>query len=328
MKKHIVASLLLLPLAACSWGTTTAPAPDDGTTVVTERPETKNVIYRGRLLPLGASIYMEGTHRLELEDGRFVLLESNGLLLDEYANEDVEVFGSTRATIEGSAIIMRVDRVAKLAASSEPTIESSSSSAQTVSSAPAIMPAASSEAPVRPTSSSAKPLPASSATAQSSAPVIAPPVPPVAPPSSSSTSSVDPAFQARVTAMAKAKMDAPNWIQQYCAPSHVAFCFPIHKNWWYTSFGATSSSVWHVEMSSEELVQLGDGPIAVVLVSGNASVPDGTVSTDAGVSIGIRTWTNNRHIEIRGPAALSQAIAYITAELKPAPTPASSTAAQ
>ncbi len=326
MKKYIVVSLLLLPLAACSWGTTDTPAPDDGTTVVTERPETKNVIYRGHLLPLGASIYMEGSHRLELEDGRFVLLESDGLLLDEYVNKDVEVFGSTRATIEGSAIIMRVERIAELSESSAPAIESSSSSSAAVSSSPV---AVSSAAPVVPAASSAKPVAASSAApvASSKAPVAVVSSAPAAV-ASSSVSSVDAAFEARVTAMAKAKMDAANWSQQYCAPSNLAFCFPVHKNWWYTSFGATSSSLWHVEMSSEELVALGDGPIAVVLVSGNASVPDGTVSTANGVALGVRAWTNNRHIEIRGPAALSQAVAYITAELKPAPTAVSSASAQ
>lgn len=324
MKKLSVLSLVLLTLAACSWGAATTPAADEDATVVTERPETKNVIYRGRLFPLGASIYMEGTHRLELEDGRFVLLESNGLLLDEYVNKDVEVFGSTRATIEGSAIIMHVERVAELSASSEPAVESSSSSVQAVSSAPAAIAATSSAPPVRPAVSSAKPVAASSAPAavQSSAPAAIPSA------ATSSVSSIDVALQARVNTMAKAKMDAANWTQQYCAPSHLAFCFPIHKNWWYNSFGATSSSLWHVEMSSEELAQLGDGPIAVVLVSGNASVPDGTVSTSDGTSIGIRAWTNNRHIEIRGPAALAQAVAYITAELKPAPTPTSSSPAQ
>lgn len=322
MKKHIVASLVLLPLAACSWGATPTPNDDENTTVVTERPETKNVIYRGRLMPLGSSIYMEGTHRLELEDGRFVLLESNGVLLDEYLGKDVEVTGATRATIEGSAIIMRVEGVAELSASSAPAESSSSSSMAPVASSSSEAPIAASSAPPV-VISSAKPVVISSAPAVvvSSAPAAASSAP------AASSAGMDAAMQAKVTAMAKAKMDAANWSQQYCAPSHLAFCFPVHKNWWYTSFGATSSSLWHVEMSSEELVSLGDGPIAVVLVSGNASVPDGTVSTSDGKTLGIRAWTNGRHIEIRGPAALAQAVAYITAELKPAPAPASSAAA-
>ena len=116
MKRFLLVSLALLPLAACSWSPAQAPV-DDGEQA-SSVAETKNVIYRGRLLPLGASIYMEGTHRLELEDGRFILLESDGLLLDEYANLDVEVFGATRPTVEGGGIVMRVERVAELADSS------------------------------------------------------------------------------------------------------------------------------------------------------------------------------------------------------------------
>ena len=130
-----------------------------------------------------------------------------------------------------------------------------------------------------------------------------------------------------MTAMAKVNMAAANWTQQYCAPSHLAFCFPIHKNWYYNSFGATSSSLWHVELSSEELETLGDGPIAVVLLSGGATDPDGTVSDRGGTVVGVRVWSNNRHIEIRAPKALEAAVRYITQELKAAPA-ASSAAAQ
>lgn len=318
MKRIVALSLLFVPLAGCSWlGSDTTP--DEPEVIETVRPETKNVIYRGRLLPLGSSIYMEGTHRLQLEDGRFVLLESDGLVLDEYLNEDVEVFGSTRATIEGSAIIMRVERVANLVASSEaaePVVASSSEAAASSSSAPAAaLPASSSRPPV---ASSVAPAPVSSA---APTPVVS------SAPAASSVASVDAAFQARVTAMAKVNMDSANWTQQYCAPSHLAFCFPIHKNWYFNSFGATSNSQWHVELSSEELETLGDGPIAIVLVSGNAPAPDGQVTVDGGIATGIRAWTNNRHFVISAPSQLEAAVRYITQELKAAPA-ASSAAAQ
>lgn len=308
MKRFAAVSLLLVPLAACSlWGTT--PPVEDPEVIVTERPETKNVIYRGTLQSLGASIYMEGTHRLQLEDGRFVLLESGGPILDDYLNEEVEVFGTTRATIEGSAIIMRVENVAELAApSSAPIAEASSSSIAVESSSVAAMMPASSAAMVL---ASSRPV----IVASSIAPKPASSVAPVAASSASSVPTANAALDARTKAMAKANMAESNWTQQYCAPSHLSFCFPVHKNWWYTSFGATSSSQWHVELSSEELVALGDGPISVVLVSGAAPGPDGQVTVDGGTVTGIRAWSNNRHFVISAPAALEAAVRYITQEL-------------
>jgi hypothetical protein len=127
--------------------------------------------------------------------------------------------------------------------------------------------------------------------------------------------------------MAKANMDAANWTQQYCS-SHTGFCFPVHKNWWYTSFGATSSSQWHVELSSEEIVALGDGPISVVLVSGAAPAADGQVTVENGKATGVRAWTNNRHFVISAPAVLETAVRYITQELKAAPVSSASGAGQ
>ncbi len=318
MKRSIALSLALLPLAGCSLFTTpTPPVEEEQTSSVAE---TKNVIYRGTLLPLGASIYMEGTHRLELEDGRFVLLEANGLILDEYLAMDVEVFGATRPTTEGGGIIMRVERIAEfvessVAVSSEAMTSSSSS---TMSSAPiSVAPAIPSSAPVAVSRASVAPV------VPSSAPVVSS-VPPA--PVSSSSAATD-AVSIRAATMAKANMDAANWTQQYCS-SHTGFCFPVHKNWWYTSFGATSSSQWHVELSSEELVALGDGPISVVLVSGAAPVADGQVTVENGIATGIRAWTNNRHFVISAPSALETAVRYITQELKVAPISSSSSAQQ
>lgn len=319
MKRLLALSLAIIPLAGCDIFTQTPPIEEEEQT--SSIPETKNVIYRGLLLPLGASIYMEGSHRLELEDGRFVLLESDGLLLDEYLNMEVEVFGATRPTVEGGAIIMRVERIAQwiessAAASSESSVVSSVAAAMPSSSAApaavASVPAAVSRPAVLPppvASSSKAPAPVAS----SVAPVT----------ESSASSSGNAALDARTATMAKAKMDPANWTQQYCS-THIGFCFPVHKNWYYVSFGATSSSLWHVELSSEELVSLGDGPISVVLVSGNAPGPDGQVTVENGVATGIRTWTDGRHVVISAPASLEAAVRYITQELKSAPLPASS----
>lgn len=316
MKRSIAFSLALLPLAGCSLFTTSEP-PFQESEQTSSVAETKNVIYRGLLLPLGASIYMEGTHRLELEDGRFVLLESNGLLLDEYLNMDVEVFGATRPTVEGGGIIMRVERVAQFIISSAPAAEASSSSEQASSVAADLPPAASSA----PAVVASRP-PVVTPPASSKAPVVAPAssAAPVAVASSSSSAAND-AVSLRAATMAKANMAPTNWTQQYCS-THIEFCFPVHKNWYYTSFGATSSSQWHVELSSEELQALGDGPLSVVLHSGALPGPDGQVTTEGGVVTGIRAWTNNRHFVISAPASLDAAVRYITQELRAAPAAA------
>ncbi len=317
MKRSIALTLALLPLAGCSLFTTSTPPTEEEQT--SSVAETKNVIYRGTLQALGSSIYMEGTHRLELEDGRFVLLEANGLVLDDYLDMDVEVFGSTRPTVEGGGIIMRVERVAEfvessVAVSSEAMFPSSSSASSAASVAPAVrssVPAAVSRASVAPVVPSSAPVAVSSA-----APV----------PASSSSAASD-AVSMRAATMAKVNMAASFWTQQYCS-THTGFCFPVHKNWWYTSFGATSSSQWHVELSSEEIVALGDGPISVVLVAGAAPAADGQVTVENGKVTGIRAWTNNRHFVISAPAVLETAVRYITQELKAAPVSSASSAAQ
>ena len=308
MKRFIVLSLTLIPLAGCNfWQQTTPPVDDDGQE--SSRPETKNVIYRGTLAALGASIYMEGTHRLELEDGRFVLLEANGLLLDEYLDMQVEVFGTTRPTVEGGAIIMRVERIAELSASSEAASTTISSDAAAASSVPP-SPASS----VRPMAVSSRPA----APASSSPVVVPPPASSAAPVASSAPAD---AVTVRANSMAKANMAVANWTQQYCS-THIQFCIPVHKNWYYVSFGATSSSLWHVELSSEEILALGDGPISIVLHTGVAPAADGHVTVDGGTATGYRAWTNNRHFVISAPAVLETAVRHITQELKAAPSAA------
>lgn len=305
MKRFLVLALTLVPLAACNpFGGPADPVAEDAQE--SSRAETRNVVYRGTLLPLGASIYMEGTHRLTLEDGRFILLEANGLLLDEYLNREVEVFGTTRATVEGGGIIMRVERVAELAASSAASSEAAVSSDALSSSAVA------SSAPAAPASRA--PAPASVAP-PSSAPVASSQAPVGEVASSSAESD---ALSLRAAAMAKANMDAANWTQEYCS-THIQFCIPVHKNWYYVSFGATSSSQWHVELSSEEILALGDGPVTIVLHTGTTPAADGHVTVEGGVATGYRAWTNNRHFVISAPAVLEAAVRHITQELTAAP---------
>lgn len=312
MKRSIIASFALIPLAACSFGQNDGTLPSDDQGQETSRPETKNVLYRGTLLPLGMSIYMEGTHRLELEDGRFILLTSNTVTLGDYLNENVEVFGSTRPTVEGSAVIMTVERIAKISESSAAPVEENTSSDAAMTDD-----TASSEA-AAPASSRAATV-SSRAAAVASTPTQTTPSSEAAATSDDGTTSS--AVLARAQIMAKSNMDAANWTQQYCS-SHISFCIPVHKNWWFTSFGATSSSLWHVELSSEEIQQLGDGPMTVVLRSGAAPGPDGQVTSDGTTVTGIRTWTGNRHFVISAPAVLEPAVRYITQELAVAPSAA------
>jgi hypothetical protein len=97
----------------------------------------------------------------------------------------------------------------------------------------------------------------------------------------------------------------------------VGFCIPVHRNWYYYSFGATSSYLWHVEVSAQEINNLGDGPLLINLVSGElpSSAFDGSVATQGDSVIGYRAWTNGRHFQIIAPAALQSAVQYMTNNL-------------
>jgi hypothetical protein len=131
---------------------------------------------------------------------------------------------------------------------------------------------------------------------------------------SSSTSSADP----QVAAMAEEDLAPARWTQQYCS-AHIGFCIAIHKNWYYKSFGATSSVLWHVEVGTRAVEDLGDGPLIVNLATGDLSslgVTDGTVRERGGKVIGYRTWSDNRHFEISADASLRDAVSYITRNLK------------
>ena len=85
--------------------------------VVKEEPpirETKDVQYTGIVRPAGISIYQEGSHRLLLPDGRFILLESKTADLNGYVNEEVDITGALRPTVEAGGMIMRVETISLL----------------------------------------------------------------------------------------------------------------------------------------------------------------------------------------------------------------------
>ncbi len=107
------------------------------------------------------------------------------------------------------------------------------------------------------------------------------------------------------------------WTQEYCS-SHVGFCIPVHKNWYFKSFGAMSSVLWHVEMGAQPVDVMGDGPLVVELKSGDVAaigVSDGEVTEVGSRVIGYRAWSDNRHFEISGQSTLLEPVTFVTNEL-------------
>ncbi len=346
----LAASVLLI--SACTPGTdngnqteSSAASQQASSTVA----ETKNVMYRGTVEKQGVSIFMEGTHRLRLDDGRYILLHSDAVELNAYVDMKVEVLGAVRPTVEAGGQIMRVERITSM----EPSSSSSSTSSKTFCGGIAGIACPDGQTCVDDPSDSCDPMnggadcggmcvpgsassEAASSIVASSAPASVTPASSIAPAISSAApvaSSIAPAsstpsaatssttFQAsadltaKAAIMAKDKQGAENWTQQYCS-SHIGFCFPVHRNWWFKSFGATSTTFWHVEIGPSEMNNLGEGPLSVDLVSGNAA-SDGSVTVSGDTVTGIRSWTGGRHIVITGPANLEWAVRYITEQLKP-----------
>lgn len=308
-----LAALGILPLFFAACGTPPTPPEDQTPPEMMETRsgsslsssavlETHNVTYVGIVRPAGVSIYMEGTHRLELGNGRFILLSSETVDLNGYVGEKTDVTGSVRPTVEEGGTIMRVEKIR--------LVDDGSASSDAGSSA------ATSTPPSPPPIASSKPAtaPAASSAASKAA------TPPAPPSDDTATPPLSAEFTARVQAMAKQNMAADNWTQAYCT-THIGFCFPVHRNWWFKSFGAGSVSLWHVEVSSEEITQLGEGPLVVNLRSGSVAstgAKDGDVLPQGSSIMGYREWTENRHFEISAPAALQATVEYITAHLSAA----------
>ena len=124
-------------------------------------------------------------------------------------------------------------------------------------------------------------------------------------------------MQERITAMAQEDLSPTRWTQQYCS-SHIGFCVPVHKNWWFKSFGATTSSLWHVEVSNAPLDSLGTGPLSINVITGTVEskkAVDGQVRVQGDSVIGFKSWSENRHFEIEAPRELEGAVQYITKNL-------------
>lgn len=314
--RHLLAAGLALTLAACATtdGTPSDGSASSGASSVSSVTETPNVSYQGVIEDAGTSIYMQGTHRLSLDDGRFVLLESSDLDLGRYVGKRVAVLGSTRPTVEEGGIIMRVEQIVILgdASSSSSSQESSSEESSNSSSSEEMSSEASSDTAMsEPASSRAAVV--SSAQAVSSAAVVSSAFSGGA---SSLETSAD--LDAKGSMMARASMADSNWTQEYCSQQH-GFCFPVHKNWWYQSFGATTSYLWHVEIGPEEITNLGEGPLVINLVAGSiasAGQSDGAVVAQGDFVVGYKAFNETSHFEISAPAALQAAVSYLTTHIQ------------
>lgn len=296
-----IASLSLV-LAGCSSGTPpadTGAAASASASAAASVRETPNVSYQGILEPAAPSVMMQGTHQLRLSDGRVILLESRDIVLGDYLGKKVGVFGAVRPTVEGGGVIMRVEEVLKLEEDSSSSEMSSdqASSAETESSSTAPASAASAAAP------------ASKAAASVAAKSSAAPAPVASSAGASAGSDVSADVTARANAMAKDNMAASNWTQQYCT-SHIGFCVSVHRNWWFKSFGTTTSNLWHVEVSNAEIQNLGEGPIILRLLNGS-STSDGKVLAQGSSVTGYKDWGTSQHFEITAPANLQTAVEYM-----------------
>lgn len=276
---------------------------------------THNVSYIGTVEDLGVSIYQQGTHTLVLSDGQFILLESTdaNLTLNTYLGKRVEVRGSVQPTVEGNATIMRVEEVTVLdpaptaiaTASGEvmssSVMNASPSSAMTSSrESPAIMPAIASRSPVSAAGSASSSAPSSNSAARSTI--------------------SGQVLEAKIALLAKQTYDQSGlWTQKYCT-SHIAFCIPVHKNWYFKSFGATTTNLWHVEFSIASIDELYQGPIILNLVPGSSAAvnaSDGQVRAQGNDIVGFKDWNDGTHFEIIADARLSSAIAYMLSHITP-----------
>lgn len=311
MKRFTIASLSLvaLALAACSFGATTdtdtqSDASSSSVFSVSSAPVamTYDGVLRAAQSPIDAAPY-----KLTLANGSVVWLRSDKENLESYIGYRVQATGTVEVSAYNEAVmnvtaLMSFELVDGSSSSSE---ESSTMSGSSLSSSSMTSSVSSAPSSVQVSSASSKK--SSSSKAASS----------VASSSAASVSAYAPEMQARIAKMAKAKGDDA-WSQQYCS-SHIGACFPVRGDYWYHSFGATSTALWHVELNSEEIVNLGDGPISVNLLTGTVNESNDGLVADVGdgTVVGYKSWTNNRHFEVRAPAELKSAVERIVANIVP-----------
>ena len=121
-------------------------------------------------------------------------------------------------------------------------------------------------------------------------------------------------MEQQVLMLMKQSYDQPGlWTQKYCT-SHIAFCIPVHKNWYFKSFGATTSNHWHVEFGMVDIAELGQGAIILNLVAGSSAsmdARDGQIKTQGSDIIAFKDWTDGNHFELIADARLRSAVEYM-----------------
>ncbi|MBI2635864.1 hypothetical protein HYW84_00885 [Candidatus Peregrinibacteria bacterium] len=277
----------------------------------------------GVLQKAGVDIYMQGTHRLLMDDGTFLLLQSSTVRLDDFLDSRVIVTGGVQPAVGAGGMIMNVEMLVP-AESLPPEIliegaqfgrsSSAFSSAHSVTQADDA--AASSVAPISARSWSSSPYLSSAAATPPTAPFV--PAAPIAPEavssssaSASSLASSSADASAIIKTMAKAAVGQETFAVQYCN-GHIGFCVPLHKYWFYKSFGsAVSPYLWHVEISSRPVEEAGQGVLVVNLVSGSLTGPEGAAVAQGDFVVASRQWTGGRHFEISGPAELKAAVEFM-----------------
>jgi hypothetical protein len=307
------AGLAGLLLTGCSFGLSGPSSGSDQSSSVSsaEVSMLEEISYEGTVVSVDPSSPDEGTYRLSLGDGQYLSLESSVLDLSSFLGKDVKATGTVRSTLDGTSRIMRVDSVQtvtdQVESSEAPLMVGITIGDTSSSSIPSLM--SSSEAVSSLSTASAY------SSSRASLPPPPPPLPPTLPSASSAGTQTDVSLKA--ASMARSGFDAARWTQQYCS-SHIGFCVPIHRNWWFKSFGAAAGTLWHVEISSEEISASGDSPISVDFISGSlpGGVTDGAVSEQDGIVTGYRAWTGQRHFEIKAPLVLKAAVEFMTTNLK------------
>ncbi len=308
--------LACVSLAACDWPASLLPssASTSSSSEQSSSVRAKQVQYEGLLQKTGVDSVIGGTHFLVFDGGGLIALTDDGADLDMYVDTRVRVGGLESISQKGYPIVsvtavQVIDQeLPDLGESSSSSFVSSAVSSAFSSSEAASSSAESSSLAASSAIASSKPAPASSsrAPASSSARAMSS-LPPVV--SSSSVSGAD--SSVKTAAMAKASVSDATFTQSYCSQT-AGFCVPVHKNWYYTSFGGQTSARWYVEFGPQAIEAIGDGVINLQLVDGALELPDNTVSEGGAGVIGYRAWTGGRHFEIRGPVTLKSAVEYMT----------------
>ncbi|MBI3619364.1 hypothetical protein HY213_05025 [Candidatus Peregrinibacteria bacterium] len=265
--------------------------------------------YQGMVEMARGGVAVSGTHRLLLSDGTSLLLRSEAQDLNSYIGQSVEVRGFLSDTPQFGNTVLDVREIKLMTEeTSSEVVTSSLSSSVEISS---------SSIPAEPSthfSSSVSTLKNASSSQRSSQPAVVF----IQPSSSSKPAALSAETQAKVKKMSAVKSESA-WTIQYCSPPSVGFCFPVRGDWYFHSFGKGTAFLWHVEVSSQELRDLGDGPIVVNFAEGR--IPDGvgdqSLAENGGYVTGYRVWTGNRHFEVSGPAQLRSSLEYITRNIIP-----------